>query len=186
MIGVWDTVKALGLRAPLVWRWLPNETEFHNDDLSGIVAAGYHALAHDEKRVAFAPVLWRCEEGFQGRVEQVWFPGTHPDVGGQVAMRPAARGLSNIALTWMLLKAESHGLSLPEDWSEDFPTDSFAPSMGMNFGFGWLFRHRRRRKIGLDGSERLHSSVVERAEAKTVQPSLLMRVQRRISRTRSG
>jgi uncharacterized protein (DUF2235 family) len=163
MIGVWDTVKALGLRAPLVWRWLPSATEFHSDNLSEIVGAGYHALAHDERRVAFAPVLWRCPEGFQGRAEQVWFPGTHPDVGGQVAMRPAARGLSNIALVWMLEKAEGHGLGLRDGWADDYPTEALAPSMGMNFGFGWLFRNRRRRRVGRDLSESVHPSVAARA-----------------------
>lgn len=161
MIGVWDTVKALGLRAPVVWRWLPNETEFHSDDLSEIVGAGYQALAHAERRVAFSPVLWRCPPGFQGHVEQVWFPGAHADVGGQVARRPAARGLSNLALGWMLGKAEGHGLALPEDWREDYPPDPTAPSVGMDFGFGWLFRNRRKRTVGEDPSERVHPSVAE-------------------------
>ncbi len=163
MIGVWDTVKALGLRAPVVWSWLPNETEFHSDDLSEIVGAGYHALAHDERRVAFSPVLWRCPPGFKGHVEQLWFPGAHADVGGQVARRPAARGLANIALGWMLGKAEGHGLGLPDGWAEEYPPDPLAPSVGMDHGFGWLFRHRRRRKVGEDASESLHPSVTKRA-----------------------
>jgi len=155
MIGVWDTVKALGLRWPLVWRLVPMATEFHNDQLSGIVKSGYHALARDERRVAFAPALWHCPPNWDGHVEQVWFRGCHGDVGGQLSGFHAARELSNGPLTWMLQKAEAEGLALPDGWAAGFPHDPDAPSIGMNRGFGWMFRYRRARAIGVDPSERM-------------------------------
>ncbi len=58
MIGVWDTVKALGLRLPIIWRWTETRARFHNHDLGPHIRHGFHALARDETREAFAPVLW--------------------------------------------------------------------------------------------------------------------------------
>lgn len=156
MIGVWDTVKALGFRWPLVWRLAPNTTEFHNDQLSSIVKRGYHALARDERRMAFEPVLWRCPKGWSGQMEQVWFRGTHGDVGGQLSGFDAARPLANGPLVWILSKAEAAGLTLPSGWAARFVVDNTAPSTGMNRGFGILFVTRRARVIGQDPSERLY------------------------------
>jgi hypothetical protein len=52
---------------------------------------------------------------------------------------------------------------LQDGWADDYPTEALAPSMGMNFGFGWLFRNRRRRRVGRDLSESVHPSVAARA-----------------------
>lgn len=159
MIGVWDTVKALGLRVPLLWKWSRVTVSFHHDQISSIVKAGYHALARDERRVAFTPVLWRSAERLSERdpprIEQVWFRGTHGDVGGQTLGFEPARPLANISLVWMLEHAERHGLALPEGWRAQFPRDSNAPSVGMNRGFGLLFAVRAPRVIGVDRSERM-------------------------------
>ena len=114
MVGVWDTVKALG--APFLPRIFKDTHGFHNHQLGAAVRHGYQALALHETRVVFEPVLWECPKDWQGRVEQVWFPGTHGDVGGQVAGDTPARLLSNIPLVWMLEKAERCGLPLPENW----------------------------------------------------------------------
>lgn len=155
MIGVWDTVKALGFRWPLIWHLAPNATEFHNDQLSSIVKRGYHALARDERRAAFSPVLWRSKPGWKGQIEQVWFRGTHGDVGGQLSGFMAARPLANGPLVWILGKAQNAGLKMPEGWADAFPIDEDAPSVGMNNGFGRLFVTRRARVIGADPSERM-------------------------------
>ena len=41
------------------------------------------ALALDEERESFAPVLWNeAESASPGRIEQVWFAGVHSNVGG--------------------------------------------------------------------------------------------------------
>jgi uncharacterized protein (DUF2235 family) len=79
MLGVWDTVKTT------------TDEDFNDNKLSDCVAAGYHAMAIDEKR-KFSPVLkWKPE----ARVNQTWFSGVHSDVGGglqrkrSVGYRPA-------------------------------------------------------------------------------------------------
>ena len=156
MVGVWDTVKALGFRAPILWRWAETRHAFHNHHLGPTIRHGYHALALDETREAYAPVLWTCPEGWDGHVEQMWFRGTHGDVGGQLSVFEAARPLANIPLVWILGKAEMCGLALPEGWRTQFPCDPDAPSVGTTRGWGKLFVLRKRRVVGADPTERLH------------------------------
>jgi uncharacterized protein (DUF2235 family) len=157
MLGVWDTVKALGLRLPLLWRFTEDDHRFHNPHPGASVRNAFHALAIDETRLAYAPVLWRGAVEGQ-RLEQVWFRGTHGDVGGQLGGFEPARPLANISLVWMLERAESCGLPLPQGWRDRFPCDPDAPSVGTWRGWGKLFLARRRRQMGFDASERLHET----------------------------
>lgn len=162
MIGVWDTVKALGLRLPLLWKLTEGAHAFHDHSLGRSVRHGFHALALDETRLAFAPVLWSCPEGWQGNVEQVWFRGGHGDVGGQLGAFEAARPLANIPLVWMLDRAEACGLVLPPGWRDRFPCDPAAPMVGSWRGWRAAFLLRHRRRVGQDRSERLHPSAAAR------------------------
>ena len=162
MIGAFDTVKSLGLRLPLLWRLAEAKHAFHNHALSACVKSGVHALALEETRQVYAPVMWKSDPNWRGRLEQVWFPGTHGDVGGQLAGFNEARGLSNLPLVWMLGQAEFHGLPLPENWRARFPTDIHAPSIGQWRGFAKLFLLRKPRVVGADPSERLHDSALAR------------------------
>lgn len=106
MIGVWDTVGALGI--PLRGlRWVTRRKyQFHDAELSGIVEHGYHALAVDECRRPFAPTLWAAVPKPGQTVEQAWFCGAHSDVGGGYFQT----GLSDLALEWMIAKAREVGL----------------------------------------------------------------------------
>ena len=165
MIGVWDTVKSLGLNMPFLWRLSQKAHSFHNHELSHNVKAGYHALALDERRVAYSPEIWTSPDGYRGRVEQVWFPGTHGDVGGQLGGYEAARPLANIPLVWMLERAQSHGLPLPAGWAQRFPRDATAPMLGNFRGNGRYFISRRARRPLQDPSERFHDSVEVRERA---------------------
>lgn len=170
MIGVWDTVKALGLNMPILWRLSERAHAFHNHELSHNVKAGFQALALDETRVAYKPVIWTSENGYAGRVEQVWFTGAHGDVGGQIGGFDAARPLSNIPLVWMLGRGQALGLPLPDGWASRFPRDPAAPMRGTFRGKGKWFVSRRPRKILLDPSERLHESVDARARSLPASP----------------
>ncbi len=159
MIGVWDSVKALGMRLPLLWRWAEERHAFHNHQLGPSTRHGYHALALDETREVFTPVLWNSSADYPGHVEQVWFRGTHGDVGGQLNGYEEARPLSNVSLIWMLEKAQSHGLPLPSGWRDRFPVDPNGPSVGTWRGWGKIFLLRSHRTVGRDPSERIHESV---------------------------
>jgi len=177
MIGVWDTVKSLGINAPVLWRISERWHAFHNHALSENVKHGFHALAHDETRVAFSPVMWECHDDFAGRLEQVWFPGAHGDVGGQLGGFEEARPLANISLVWMLRRMERCGLVLPPRWEERFKTDALAPTRGTWRGHGRFFVTRKSRVRGRDPSESIHPSVMQRqtqtAPARTAKRRLL-------------
>ncbi len=165
VLGVWDTVAALGLPYPMLSRLAPMATDFHDAGLSHNVRNAFQALALDEDRAAYAPLPWRLDPGWRGRAEQVWFAGAHGDVGGHVWAFPAARPLSNIPLRWMLGRAEACGLALPDRWELRFPIDPAAPAQGCRSGSARLFRHRVPRLAGVSPTETIHSSVEARMAA---------------------
>lgn len=170
MIGVWDTVKSLGINAPILWRLSAARHDYHNHDLGAGVKRGCHALARDERRVVYSPVMWKSDPARPDQIKQVWFRGSHGDVGGQLGGRNFARPLSNIPLVWMLEQAAEMGLPLPQGWRERFEQDVTAPSIGTWAGWGKLFLLRRRRMIGVDPSERLHPSIAPQQEARGEEP----------------
>lgn len=159
MVGVWDTVKALGIRVPILWRFVSKVHDFPDRYLSDVVDAGFHALGADETRLAFQPELWDSRPQGGGRMEQVWFAGTHGDVGGNVGKLKQCRPLSNIALVWMLERAEEMGLNLPLDWHARFVCDVNAPMVCTWRGFGLWFISRQRRAMLRDASEAVHPSI---------------------------
>jgi uncharacterized protein (DUF2235 family) len=158
MIGVWDTVKALGLRSPMKLGFSEVAHRFHSHHLGPSIKHGFHALALHETRTVFEPVLWECPPGWSGHVEQVWFRGAHGDIGGQIGGMLAARPLANIPLVWMLERAEICGLPLPQDWRARFPCDPTAPMVGTFRQWGKIFLRRRQRVVGRDPSESIHAT----------------------------
>jgi uncharacterized protein (DUF2235 family) len=158
-VALWDTVKALGLRLPIIWRWAQASHQFHSHSLGQNVRNGFHALALDETREAYAPILWKCADDWHGHMEQVWFRGSHGDVGGQVGDLVASRPLANVPLVWILSRLEMCKLPLPDDWRSRFAQNANAPSVGTWSGWSKVFLSRRRRVVGQDKSERLHETV---------------------------
>lgn len=158
MIGVFDTVMALGIRLPLLWLLTEPRYRFHDQHLSPDVRFAAQALALDETRSAFQPILW-ASAGHPGTIRQMWFRGAHGDIGGQLSGFDRARPLANIPLLWMLEQAHAAGLPLPPGWRDDLPTDAKAPSVGNWRGWGKAFILRAPRTAGADPSEALHTSV---------------------------
>jgi len=112
-LGVFDTVGALGVPGLTAFRH-----GFHDVHLTPNVQCARQALAMDERRRNFEPCLWEVpvEPGCEYRpdfcrVKQVWFEGSHSDVGGGY---PEC-GLSDNALRWMIDEAESTGLVFDRD-----------------------------------------------------------------------
>lgn len=160
MVGVFDTVKAMGLRLPLLWLLTEGRYAFHDHHSCEMVENGVQALALDETRAVFEPVMWRSDSGCAPqRLRQMWFRGCHADIGGQLGGFEAARGLANLPLVWMLEEAEALGLPLPAGWRAGLPTDPSAPAVGSWRGWGKMFLLRAPRVAGRDVSERLHASV---------------------------
>jgi uncharacterized protein (DUF2235 family) len=114
-LGVWDTVAALGVpnsRLDRFVNWF-SPHGFHDFTISDSVTNAYHALAIDDVRKTFHPVLIKPgkPEDRHGRprtLEQVWFMGMHTDVGGGYEETE----LSDVALEWMVQHAVKHGLHI--------------------------------------------------------------------------
>jgi len=112
-IGVWDTVDAVGLPFAGLATVINNyiyRYKFPDLKLSLQVKKACHALAIDDERLTFHPEMWDEEEESDGRIEQVWFPGVHANVGGGYPKQ----GMSLISLYWMMRKAELAGLRFSE------------------------------------------------------------------------
>ncbi|CBL45042.1 Hypothetical protein HDN1F_14590 [gamma proteobacterium HdN1] len=112
MVGVFDTVGALG--APL---YLPSAitqhwVKFYDTSLSDIVKNAYQALALDERRAPFVPSLWTGVPVEGQLVEQCWFAGAHSDIGGGYARS----GLSDVTLKWMVDNAVRQGLDFDDQY----------------------------------------------------------------------
>lgn len=157
-ICCFDTVAALGVRLPLLWLMTQERFRFHDAHLGPGVENGFHALALDETRAAYEPLLWD-DSGHDGHIRQMWFRGVHPDIGGQVRGLEFARPLANIPLVWMLKQAQRVGLPLPPDWQRGFPCDPTAPSIGSWRQWGKAFLARAPRLAGTHASEELHPTV---------------------------
>jgi uncharacterized protein (DUF2235 family) len=114
-IGVWDTVGSLGIPDNLgilnLWD-SPRRYAFHDVKLNPHIRYARHAVALDERRGPFAPSLWDdSKKGPIQDLQQVWFPGSHMDVGGG---HPET-GLSDGALLWMVEEAQKALLVFDDD-----------------------------------------------------------------------
>jgi uncharacterized protein (DUF2235 family) len=169
-LGAYDTVRDLGLRWPVLRQAVPRPQRLHSCEPMPSAGVLRHALALDETRQVYAPLLWSVDphRAAAADVVQMWFRGSHGDVGGQLVGHAPSRPLSNIPLVWMLGEAEAAGLPLPALWRTRFVTDADAPAIGTSYGFGRLFVIRRPRDVGLDPSERIHPSARAAATARGI------------------
>ena len=140
---------------PILWMLSEPRFRFHDAHLTSGVEHGFQALALNETRAAFAPILWD-DDCQADRIEQMWFRGAHSDIGGQLRGFESARPLANIPLVWMLENAETAGLPLPAGWREGLDCDPEAPSIGSWRFWGKLFLARAPRTAGRHPTESLH------------------------------
>ena len=117
LLGCWDTVGALGI--PQVIGWIPiNEIvnrkyKFHDVKVNRKVQHALHAIAIDERRLAFDVSRMQPSDGADTRIQEVWFPGNHGAVGGGT---PETQGLSDATLEWMITESKGVGLEFNDDW----------------------------------------------------------------------
>lgn len=187
-LGVWDTVAAYGLpvdeltRGFEKWLWpmLPKDRR-----VSPKVRRACHALALDDERHTFFPLLWNEAEEAQNlasthldeeRISQVWFAGMHSDVGGGYP----DDGTAHTPLVWMAREAARCGLRfrpalcdgddpVPREWR-----DRAVPTMPLHDsrrGLGVYYRYNPRpvEKLCRDAHAdvyiarpKIHESVFER------------------------
>ncbi|CAL3963238.1 unnamed protein product [Diplocarpon coronariae] len=138
VIGVWDTVGALGI--PDLGHWFKihkadqKAYQFYDTSLNDQILHAYQALALDERRESFAPTMWKLRppplidakgdpDGPRQRPKtalcQCWFPGAHINVGGgssaNVGKNPKGdrEQLASVSYAWMLDRIRPH-LALSE------------------------------------------------------------------------
>jgi type VI secretion system (T6SS) phospholipase Tle1-like effector len=117
-LGVFDTVGALGIPKTFTSRLGRRSLQFHDADVSSIVDHSCHALAIDEYRLEFEASVWTEPRHRRYQtVEQAWFPGSHANIGGGCE----DRGLSDLALEWMLNRLARHCPELKLSPAESWP-----------------------------------------------------------------
>jgi len=186
-LGVWDTVGSYGIPEGLglgaLARKITSWTRgFHDNRIGAHIEVGLHAMAIDERRRAFPPTAWIIEKGRSAErrdVEQVWFAGTHSNIGGGYERS----GLADLALIWMIARvSDLTGL----DFDQDYVAEHFWPCAACSLYHsdrGWLVTSLRpflrqvlkgselvtvapggeRRKVEVETlNEKVHWSVTER------------------------
>ncbi len=123
-LGIWDTVAALGIPfkpIDVIVNKVPFfKHHYHDLRLPECVENAYHALAIDDERLTFHPVLLDPRLCDHQQMKQVWFCGMHTDVGGGYREQQ----LSDIPLEWMVNKATAHGLKRYPDRKVEFHGDA--------------------------------------------------------------
>jgi uncharacterized protein (DUF2235 family) len=192
-VGVWDTVSSFG------WIWdyktLPHTT------INPSITHFRHAMAIDERRALFPVSLFRPKPSQESNCKQVWFAGSHGDVGGGY---PEAESMNaKVSLAWMLREAETHGLHINDTErnylmnSKDKPGPDpcgpihdaligywklmeYLPRRSWNGkaeGMRWQGPHLGRRRL-IDAGCVVHASVMKRMHEASYSPPNLPKVTR--------
>ena len=154
-IGVWDTVAAYG--SPIAeitkgidrWIWPLSMPDYK---LSEKVLNARHALALDDERDTFHPLLWdevheeclvRAGTVSEDRLKQLWFTGMHSDVGGGYS----DDALAHVSLTWMAEEAMRAGLRLRPGSLKEFRqvANPLGPMHDSRAGLGSYYRYQPRK-----------------------------------------
>jgi len=171
-IGVWDTVDAVG--APFNIGEFINRYiyafKFRTTTLDRRVECGRHALALDEEREAFTPVLWDETGAPEGKIKQVWFAGVHSNVGGGYPRQ----GMSLEPLEWMMAEAHAEGLRFVSGDRENYYIHAdvndkmYDPRAGLGIFYRWQPRDVEALRNGIaSGPALVHRSVFERIARNT-------------------
>lgn len=185
-LGLWDTVDAYGMPVDELKRgldyWLLG-LSFPDQDLSPVVERACHALALDDERRTFHPVLWNERFDLENpgavaadRLKQVWFTGMHANVGGGYGKD----GLSYVSLLWMLREAQAAGLALHPQAMAEFQNlaNAHADMADSRAGLAAYYRYDPRRLSSLCNDRynrvfierpKVHHSVLERIREQQVE-----------------
>ena len=175
-VGLWDTVAAYGLPIDELTRaWdkvFPLSAPDRN--LSKHVKRACHALAIDDERQSFHPVLWNeADPSDSQRITQVWFSGMHANVGGGYP----DDALAHVSLDWMMTEAASAGLVfLPTE------RDKVRASLDLNgklydsrSGMGGVYRYQPR-DLALLCNDRVHEDNQVIVELPKIHHSVMQRI----------
>jgi uncharacterized protein (DUF2235 family) len=190
-VGVWDTVDAYVFpidELAIIWDIVIYPIRFPDYELTPKVRRACHAVSVDDERHTFHPVMWdeasekaRVEQHTveANRIEQVWFPGVHADVGGGYPRK----SLSLVTLDWMISRVEAdntdHGMVFIKDVREQYKSQSDwnGPQHDSRSGLGSYYRYEPRnitricddKDAGIKIEQpKLHRSVFERIKGRSL------------------
>jgi uncharacterized protein (DUF2235 family) len=141
-LGLWDTVDAYGLPIDELKTGIDRylwPLALEDRCLDERIKKACHALALDDRRTTFHPLLWdesdeapfpREDHTDRERLTQVWFAGSHTNVGGGYP----DDGLSYVSLRWMVHEAAKRGAT--------FKADTLAEIEAQARPYGWLYDSR--------------------------------------------
>lgn len=167
-VGVWDTVIRYGpLLAPpryFLERTLQEYFGLFDHKIPLHVRHFCHALALDERRTAFWP--WRAERQDEGPpyhvVEEMWFAGSHSDVGGGYS----DSRLAEFPLRWICERAAAAGLEfhhMPSVGKDSHLASPHSSRIGL-----WRILPSRRRTV--QDSDCLNDSVERKMRSSSYRP----------------
>ena len=188
-IGVWDSVSALGLPDHMdqtgFLSWVLNlffkytdkilnlfwPHHFYVYDLNDKVKHAYQALALDDARTSFWPLVFDENKHQQTQIEQVWFAGMHANVGGGYERT----GLATVALHWMLVRASHHDLHFKKGFVQQQEQDANVNGRLYNSrdGVAIFYRYHPREIDTLcknkmrDNEIKIHETVIDRMQQQT-------------------
>jgi uncharacterized protein (DUF2235 family) len=145
-LGLWDTVDAYGLpirelkSAVDKYTWLT----FRSLELCNKVKCARHALALDDERATFHPLVWdERREVDADRIRQVWFAGAHANVGGGYP----DDSLAYVPLLWILKEAQQAGLTFEPEVMQLYKAGAnpFGRIYDSRAGRGAFYRYSPRR-----------------------------------------
>lgn len=146
-LGLWDTVDAYGM--PI--RELKSAVDkyiwpltFRNLELCNKVKCARHALALDDERATFHPLIWdERREIDPDRIRQVWFAGAHANVGGGYP----DDSLAYVPLLWILKEARHAGLTFEPEVMQLYKAcaNPFGRIYDSRAGRGAFYRYSPRR-----------------------------------------
>lgn len=160
-LGIWDTVAAYGGPIVEITRAIDNwvyPLSMPDYELGDSIRCARHALAIDDARDAFQPLLWDeiAEERAvdaaragrrprwvdENRLHQVWFTGMHADVGGGYP----DESLSYVSFLWIMEEAEKAGLRLLRVITDRYRAlaNSAGPLHDSRVGVGSYYRYQPR------------------------------------------
>lgn len=168
-LGLFDTVEAFGVPLEEMRRAIDRAIwpiSFRNRVLAKRVKHVRHALALDDERTSFHPVLFDMrDEEKRSRIREVWFAGVHSDVGGGYP----DPSLALVPLNWMLEEIDAlpnGGLRFDAGAVATFRINAspFGPRHDSRSGLAVAYRYGPRH-IRIDGSGDgpvIHHSVLEK------------------------
>jgi uncharacterized protein (DUF2235 family) len=135
--------------------------EFYDTKMGSNVSFARHALAIDEQRQDFEPTVWMPRAGVD--LKQVWFAGSHADVGGSCGPdKHTGLIAADAPLEWMLIEAEKPGLRAESYIKTEF-TDSINAKTHKSRDHVYRFKKRLHRPLIIDDKPtKIHPSVKSR------------------------